>query len=89
MDVIANAKEYANENDNAKIDGQETKAHGAPSVMISEEDGLVHNKVLLYKDKVICTAGGNGGDPEKHFRETEAKNETVAASKSKNRRKAK
>lgn len=89
MDIIAGAKEYANENDNAVIVGQQQKSDGAPSLMLSEEDGLVHNKVLLHNNEVIYVAGGNGGVPDQKAKKRKVKNETVATNKSQNGRKAK
>lgn len=66
MDILANAKGFANEHDNAKILMQATKIDGAPSFMVGEEDGLLHNKVVMHDNEVVYMAGGNGGqsDPE-------------------------
>jgi hypothetical protein len=61
MDILANFKGYANENDDAKILMQDTKAHGAPNLMFGAEDGLLHNKVVLHDNEVVYMAGGNGG----------------------------
>lgn len=84
MDILANTIEFANEKDNSKIVGQETKSDGAPAVMIGEEDGLIHNKLILQNKKVVYMSGGNGGLPK-----DEAKNETMATKKPKNGRKLK
>lgn len=84
MDILANVKEFANENDDSKIITQKTKAAGAPSVMFGEEDGLVHNKLALdEKGEVFYMAGGNGGKREGVL------NETVATEKTVNQRKSK
>jgi hypothetical protein len=64
MDILASGKGFANENDDAKILLQETKADGAPNLMIGEEDGLLHNKVVLHDNEVVYMAGGNGGRPD-------------------------
>lgn len=88
MDILANVKEFANENDDSKIVHQRSQKDGAPNVMFGEEDGLVHNKLALHEGKVVYMAGGNGGDPVKVF-EKERKNETMATNKPKNGRKAK
>jgi hypothetical protein len=85
MDVLANAKELANKNDDAKILMQETKADGAPNLMIGEEDNLLHNKVVMHDNQVVYMAGGNGGRPDLK----EAKNEEVATKKTVNRRSSK
>lgn len=61
MDVIANAKKFANESVDTKIVGQETKQHGAPNVMLGEENGLIHNKVLMIDDEIVNISGGSGG----------------------------
>lgn len=81
MEIIANAKEFANENDNSKIKHQETKGQGAPSIMIGEEDGLAHNKLILENGKIVYMAGGNGGDQKKYLEEIEAQRETMATKK--------
>jgi hypothetical protein len=85
MDILANIKEFTNENDDAKIVLQDTKADGAPSLMIGEEDGLLHNKVVMHDNQVVYMAGGNGGRPDLK----EAKNEEVATKKTVNRRSSK
>ena len=85
MDILANVKEFANENDDTKILFQETKADGAPNLMVGEEDGLLHNKVALHEGDVIYMAGGNGGRPDLK----EAKDEKVATKKTVNRRSSK
>jgi hypothetical protein len=64
MDVLANARGFANENDDTKIFTQETKTDGAPNLMIGEEDSLLHNKVVMHDNKVVYMAGGNGGQPD-------------------------
>lgn len=84
MDVLANIKGFANENDDAKILMQETKGDGAPNLMIGEEDNLFHNKVALNENnEIVYMTGGNGGDPLKAIKE-KAQNETLATQKSKN-----
>jgi hypothetical protein len=85
MDVLANVKGFANENDDAKIFMQETKADGAPNLMIGEEDNLLHNKVVMHDNQVVYMAGGNGGRPDLK----EAKNEEMATKKTVNRRSSK
>ena len=87
MDILANVKEFANENDDAKIYTQDTKAQGAPNVMVGDEDGLIHNKLALHNGEIIYFAGGNGGDPEKFIKEQA--NEKVATKKTVNRRSSK
>lgn len=87
MDILANTKEFINENDDSKIISQENKIEGAPNLMIGEEDGLLHNKLVMVDDKVVYMAGGNGGDPIKHMKEMDQQNETVATKKSSNGRK--
>jgi hypothetical protein len=69
MDILANTKEFANENDDAKIIMQDTKADGAPNLMFGEEDGLLHNKLIMEDGEVIYMNGGNGGDPVKALKE--------------------
>ena len=83
MDILANTKEFVNENDDAKIFLQDTKAHGAPNLMIGEEDGLFHNKLAMQDEKVVYVAGGNGGIP--NYEEVE----NVATTKNIDRRKSK
>ncbi len=83
MDVLAEVKVYANENDDSKILFQETKSQGAPHLMIGEEDGLLHNKLAIKDEKVVYMAGGNGGKAKT----TENLNETMAIKKSANKRK--
>ena len=82
---LHNIKGFANENDDAKIFMQETKADGAPNLMIGEEDNLLHNKVVMHDNQVVYMAGGNGGRPDLK----EAKNEEVATKKTVNRRSSK
>lgn len=66
MNLIANAKSYANEDSDVEVVGRESFADGAPNIMFGLEDGLVHNKVLLDDtDKVVYMAGGEGGSIEK------------------------
>lgn len=89
MDIISNAKEFANENDDAEIFLQETKNDGATNLMYSEEDKLAHNKLLLEDEEIVYIAGGNGGDPMKALMEAQKKHETMATNKPTNRRKAK
>lgn len=83
MDILANVKEFANENDNSKIVGQENLMQGAPQLMIGEDDKLLHNKVLVNNGEVLYMAGGNGGKPEG------VPNENVATKKTVNKRKSK
>jgi hypothetical protein len=52
--------------------------------MIGEEDGLLHNKLILENNEVVYMAGGNGGDSAKYIKELEEKNETMAAKESAN-----
>ena len=85
MDILANVKEFANENDDSKILLQKEKLDGAPHLMIGEEDGLLHNKLALKDGKVVYMAGGNGGKSTI----PENSNETVATNKPKNGRKVK
>ena len=87
MDILANVKGFANENDDAKIYEQDTVIDGAPNVMLGEEDGLIHNKVAMHGEKIVYMAGGNGGDPEKFIKEQA--NEKVATKKTVNRRSSK
>ena len=87
MDILANVKEFANEEDDAKIIFQETKGHGAPNFMVGEEDGLLHNKAVLVDKKIVYMAGGNGGDAD--YESKESKNEKVATKKTVNRRNSK
>lgn len=83
MDILASAKEFANENDNSKIVGQENLMQGAPQLMVGEDDKLLHNKVLVNSGEVLYMAGGNGGKPEG------VPNENVATKKTVNKRKSK
>ena len=83
MDILANVKEFANENDNSKIVGQENLMQGAPQLMVGEDDKLLHNKVLVNSGEVLYMAGGNGGKPEG------VPNENVATKKTVNKRKSK
>jgi hypothetical protein len=64
MGILANVKGFANENDDAKILLQATKGDGAPNLMVGEEDGLLHNKVVMHDNEVVYMAGGNGGRPD-------------------------
>jgi len=82
MDIIANVKDFPNEKDDSKILFQETKIHGAPNLMIGEEDGLLHNKVVMVEGEVVYMAGGDGGDPRKHIQQARDQNETMATKKS-------
>ena len=83
MDILANVKEFANENDNSKIVGQENLMQGAPQLMVGEDDKLLHNKVLVTNGEVLYMAGGNGGISEG------VPNENVAIKKTVNKRKSK
>jgi hypothetical protein len=87
MDILANVKEFANEDDDAKILMQETKLDGAPNLMIGEEDGLLHNKLATHEADIIYMAGGDGGSPEAFLREQA--NEKMATKKTVNRRSSK
>jgi hypothetical protein len=60
-EIIANAKEFINENDDSKIYLQKTKLDGAPNLMVGEEDGLLHNKLIMEDEKIVYVSGGNGG----------------------------
>lgn len=76
MDSIANAKEYVNEYDTSKISGIESDEFGCPNVMIGEEDGLIHNKLLLDENKqVVYMAGGSGGGTRSENFQTKRKNQ--------------
>lgn len=86
MDIVSNVKGFANEQDDAKILLQQTKNVGAANLMIGEEDGLLHNKVILEGNEVIYMAGGDGGIPKKIYVE-DTKNEAMATEKPKNKRK--
>lgn len=82
MDIIANTKEFANENDDAEIIMQNSKINGALNIMVGNEDGLLHNKLALdEKNEIVYMAGGNGGDPLKALKEQEVQNETLAIEK--------
>jgi hypothetical protein len=83
MDVLANVKGFANENDDAKILTQDSKHDGAPNLMIGEKDGLLHNKVVMHQGEVVYMAGGNGGVSK------EDPDEKVATKKTVNRRSSK
>jgi len=88
MDILANVKEFANEKDDAKIFMQDTKADGAPNLMVGEEDGLLHNKVALDEGgNVVYMSGGDGGDSVKALKEKQ--NEKMATKKTVNRRSSK
>ena len=88
MDIISNAKEFANENDNSEIVRHENKKAGAPNLMLGKDDGLVHNKLILEEQKVVYMAGGNGGN-NKASDIKETNRETMATEKSSNGRKLK
>lgn len=88
MDILASTKKYVNEDDNSKIQFQDTKEEGAPNLMVAEEDGLLHNKLILDKEKIIYMAGGNGGrsdNKETNSESKEVQDETMAIKKSTNR----
>jgi hypothetical protein len=85
LDDLAKMKDFANETDDAKILGQESKDDGAPSLMIGEEDGLLHNKLAIKNGELLQMSGGTGGDPTIQLRDLEEQNETVATKKSANR----
>jgi hypothetical protein len=61
MNIITNTKEYCNENKDVKIFLKENKEDGAPNVMFGEEDGLIHNKLVIKDEDIVYMAGGNGG----------------------------
>jgi len=84
MDILANVKEFANEDDDAKIMFQKSKLQGATNVMVGEEDGLVHNKLAIKDEKIIYMAGGNGGNSLKALKEQEVQHETMATKESAN-----
>jgi hypothetical protein len=87
MDILANVKEFANENDDSKIIGQNDKGEGAPNLMFGEDDGLLHNKVAFLDDDKFFMMGGNGGDPTAVIsEELENGEDTVAAQKTVNKR---
>jgi hypothetical protein len=78
MDVLANIKEFANENDDSKVLGKDHDLDGAPNVMFGTEDGLVHNKLGLdEKGSVVYMAGGNGGKGIKNDEDAVATEKTV------------
>lgn len=83
MDILATVKEYANENDNEKVIGQETKFDGAPNLMIGKKDKLLHNKVAVKDGQVVYMAGGDGGGSKRVLKE-DLKNEAMATEKSAN-----
>jgi hypothetical protein len=85
LDDLAKMKDFANDTDDAKIVGQESKGDGAPSLMIGEEDGLLHNKLAIKNGELLQMSGGTGGDPTIQLRDLEEQNETVATKKSANR----
>lgn len=89
MDILADIKEFANENDDTKVFLHDTLLDGAPNIMFGEEDKLIHNKLAVKDEKVLYVAGGNGGDPKKYFKKQEEQNETVATNKPANGRKTK
>jgi hypothetical protein len=65
MDLLANTKEFANEHDASVIRGKEKDIDGAPAIMIGEEDGLIHNKLILDENQnVVYMAGGEGGNSQ-------------------------
>jgi hypothetical protein len=85
MDILAKAKMFANENDDTKILLQENKNQAAPNLMVGEEDGLLHNKVVINNDnEPIYMAGGNGGRSNRTLKE-DLENEAMAAKESANR----
>jgi len=81
MDILANTKEFINENDDAEIAGAKNRGDACPNVMFGKEDGLIHNKLVLDENtELIYMAGGNGGIPQG------VSNETVATKKTVNKR---
>lgn len=84
MNIILNAKDYVNENDDSKIYCKDTSADGAPSLMVGDEDDLIHNKLILDSGEIVYMAGGNGGNT-KPLNEYEVKDETLATKKSADR----
>jgi hypothetical protein len=95
MEILANTKNYANEDDLSEITTQKDFLEGAPNLMVGKEDGLLHNKLALDEDQnIIYMAGGTGGSGEREIKrqeklkqqaDNEVSNETVATKKSANR----
>lgn len=81
MDIIANAKEFANEKDDSEIVLQNNKHEGAPNLMVGEKDGLIHNKAIVEDSEVLFMAGGNGGASGMSI-DKDLQNETMATKKS-------
>ena len=62
MDLLANTKEFVNQHDTSPIKDRLTDGEGAPSTMIGEQDGLIHNKLILDENNnIVYVAGGEGG----------------------------
>jgi hypothetical protein len=92
MDFLASQVTFANENDDAEIIGKETKNHAGPARMVGKEDGLLHNKLALFKDKVVYMAGGDGGispDLVEELAKKAQNEQTMATKKTVNQRKSK
>ena len=84
MDIISNVKEYVNENDKTKIYGTQKPEDGAPNLMFGDEDGLLHNKLILEDSKIVYMAGGSGGKSDTKLDKNEEKHENVATEKPSN-----
>lgn len=95
MDILASHTEFINEHDDTKILEQDYKTQGAPALMVGEDDGLLHNKLVMEGDDILYMAGGNGGkqtieDILQSMKQNGVKNEhTMATKKTVNRRKSK
>ena len=62
MEIIANTKEFVNENDDSEILCKLDESCGAPNLMIGKEDGLLHNKLVVENKEIIYMNGGDGGN---------------------------
>jgi hypothetical protein len=82
MDIIANAKEFANEDREDKVYWRDAPNHPGPNLMMREEDGLLVNKLLIEDEEIVYVAGGNGGTNEG----IENGEDTVATEKTVNKR---
>jgi len=90
MDVLANAKEYVNENVDDKVFDQKTKRDGAPNLMVSEESHLLVNKLTLDENKnILFMSGGNGGKGIPNLEEVPNEENAVAVKKAVNKRSTK
>ena len=61
MELLSKADKFVNEDDDTPIVGCEDPQNCALHLMMSNEDGLLHNKLLMEKNEVVYMAGGNGG----------------------------